>query len=327
MAKIVDWDGHIGRHLKLRDLHVFFRVVQLGSMAKAAAHLRVTQPAVSQVIADLEHALGVKLLDRNPRGVEPTVYGRSLLKGGAAAFDDLKQTIKEIEFLSKSTIGEVRVGCPETVAAILPPVIENLHRRYPGIVLHVSEVVAPTLDLPQIRNRSLDVAIVRIVESPSRHPYGDDLDVEILFNDENVIASDAQSPWARRRTIDLAELADEYWIVPPANSTTGMVFMEAFRARGLMPPKVSLVTFSVALRTNLLASSRHLTVFPRSMMNLYAARMSLKILPVTLPAPAWPTVLVTLKNRMPNPAVKLFIDEVRTEFKNFNAQPRLSSRR
>ncbi len=95
MAKIVDWDSHIGRRLKLRDLHVFFSVVQLGSMAKAAAHFRVTQPAVSQVIADLEYALGVKLLDRSPRGVEPTVYGRSLLKGGAAAFDDLKQTIKE----------------------------------------------------------------------------------------------------------------------------------------------------------------------------------------------------------------------------------------
>jgi DNA-binding transcriptional LysR family regulator len=242
-----------------------------------------------------------------------------LLKGGVAAFDDLKQTIKEIEFLSESAIGEVHVGCPETVAAILPPVIENLYMRYPGIVLHVSEVVAPSLDLPQIRNRSLDVAIVRIVESPSRHPYGDDLNVEILFSDENVIASDAQSPWARRRKIDLAELVDEYWIVPPANTTTGTVFMEAFRARGLMPPKVSLVTFSVALRTNLLASGQHLTVFPRSMMDLYAARMSLKVLPVRLPTPAWPTVLVTLKNRMPNPAVKLFIDEVRTEFKKFNS--------
>src|SRR5258705_6110615 len=98
MSKIVDWDRHIGRRLKLRDLHVFFRVVQLGSMAKAAAHFRVTQPAVSQVIADLEHALGVKLFDRSPRGVEPTVYGRSLLKGGAAAFDDLKQTSRQSNF-------------------------------------------------------------------------------------------------------------------------------------------------------------------------------------------------------------------------------------
>jgi DNA-binding transcriptional LysR family regulator len=290
-------------------------------MAKAAAHLRVTQPAVSQVIADLEHALGVKLLDRNPRGIEPTVYGRSLLRGGTAAFDDLKQTIKEIEFLSESATGEVRIGCPETVAAILPPVIENLYRRYPGIVLHVSEVVAPTLDLPPIRNRVLDVAIVRIVEAPSRHRFADDLDVDVLFNDENVVVADAQSRWARRRKIDLAELVDEHWIVPAAATTSGIVVAEAFRARGISPPKVSLVTFSVALRTNMLASGRHLTVFPRSMVDLYAARMSVKILPVKLPTtPTWPTVLVTLKNRLPNPAVKLFIDQVRTEFKKFNTR-------
>jgi len=316
MAKIADWDRHIGRHLKLRDLHVFFSVVQLGSMAKAAAHFGVTQPAVSQIIADLEHALGVKLLDRSPRGIEPTVYGRSLLKGGAAAFDNLKQTIREIEFLSESTAGEVRIGCPETVAAILPPVIENFSRQYPGVIVHVSDVVAPTLDLPQIRDRTLDLAIVRITGSPSLHPFGDDLDVEVLFNDETLVAADAQSPWARRRKIDLAELVDAHWILPPAATTNSMVVFEAFRACGLAPPRVTLVTFSVALRTNLLVSGRHLTVFPRSMMDLYAARMSLKVLPVKLPAPEWPTVLVTLKNRTVNPAVKLFIDAVRMHFKS-----------
>ncbi|TMI99612.1 MAG: LysR family transcriptional regulator [Alphaproteobacteria bacterium] len=320
MSKIVDWDRHIGRHLKLRDLHIFFRVVQLGSMAKAAAHFRVTQPAVSQVIADLEHALGAKLLDRSPRGVEPTVYGHALLKGGAAAFDELKQTIREIEFLSESPSGEIRIGCPETIAAILPPIIESLSQRYPGIALHVTDVVAPTLDLPQIRDRSLDVALVRITGAPARHRFGDDLDIEVLFNDETLVVADAESPWARRRKIDLAELADEHWVLPPASTTNGMVVMEAFRARGLKPPKVSLVTFSVTLRTNLLTSGRHLTVFPRSMMNLYAARMSLKVLPVKLPAPQWPTVMVTLKNRTLSPAVKLFVDQVRTQFASLDAR-------
>ena len=79
MAKIADWDGHIGRRLRLRDLRVFFIVVECGSMAKAAAQLRVSQPAVSQVIGDLEHAVGITLLDRTSRGVEPTIYGRALL--------------------------------------------------------------------------------------------------------------------------------------------------------------------------------------------------------------------------------------------------------
>ena len=136
MPGLLNSEDQIGRRLKLRDLHVFFAVVQAGSMTKAAAQLRVSPPAVSQIIADLEYAIGVSLLDRSPRGVEPTLYGRALLKGSAAAFDDLKQTIKEIEFLADPTVGEVKIGCPETVAAILPPIIQLLYQHHPGIVVN-----------------------------------------------------------------------------------------------------------------------------------------------------------------------------------------------
>jgi len=96
MSKIIDWDSRIGRRLRLRDLHVFFTVVQTGSLAKAAATLHVSQPAVSQLIIDLEHAVGAKLFDRGSRGVTPTVYGRALLARGKAAFDELRQGIQEI---------------------------------------------------------------------------------------------------------------------------------------------------------------------------------------------------------------------------------------
>src|SRR5262249_25946627 len=81
----IDWERRIGRRLGLRDLHVFITVAQRGSMAKAALELNVTQPAVSKVIADLEYTLGVRLLDRRPQGVEPTAYGRALLKRSSAA--------------------------------------------------------------------------------------------------------------------------------------------------------------------------------------------------------------------------------------------------
>jgi DNA-binding transcriptional LysR family regulator len=94
MPRIVDWDSHIGRRLSLRELYVFFVVVQAGSLAKAAARLGVTQPAVSQLIAALEHVVGAKLFDRSSRGAVPTMYGRALLKRGRAAFDELRQGIR-----------------------------------------------------------------------------------------------------------------------------------------------------------------------------------------------------------------------------------------
>ena len=142
----------------------------------------------------------------------------------------------------------------------------------------------------------------------------------MLGYDETVVVAGLESRLARRRKIDLADLAKEEWILPPANTTNSMVVVEAFRARGLNPPKVSFVTFSVALRTNLLATGRHLTVFPRSMMNLYAARMSLKVLPIRLPAREWPTVIVTLKGRTMRPLVRLFIDEVRATAKSLGLE-------
>ena len=93
MPRKIDADSQIGRRLKLRDLHLFFTVVESRSMAKAATLLGISQPAVSEVIADLEHTLGVRLFDRSTRGVEPTNYGVALLKRGRAAFDELKQGI------------------------------------------------------------------------------------------------------------------------------------------------------------------------------------------------------------------------------------------
>lgn len=100
MLRKIDWDSQIGRRLRLRDLHVFSTVAQRGSMAKAAAQLGVSTPTVSEVIADLEHGLGVRLLDRSPKGVEPTRYGHALLKRTLVVFDELKQCIKDIEHLS-----------------------------------------------------------------------------------------------------------------------------------------------------------------------------------------------------------------------------------
>ena len=76
----MQFSDRIGRRMKLHDLHVLMSVVQAGSMGKAAALLNTTQSAISRSIADLEHAIGARLLDRNPQGVEPTQYGSALLK-------------------------------------------------------------------------------------------------------------------------------------------------------------------------------------------------------------------------------------------------------
>jgi DNA-binding transcriptional LysR family regulator len=110
MGAEMQLSDRIGLRLKLHDLHVLMAVTQAGSMSKAAALLNTTQPAISRSIAELERTVGVRLLDRNAQGVKPTEYGRALLNGGVAVFDDLRQAVKNIEFLADPTAGEVRIG-------------------------------------------------------------------------------------------------------------------------------------------------------------------------------------------------------------------------
>src|SRR5262249_14869282 len=150
----------IGRRLKLHDLHVLMAVVQVGSMSKAAALLNTGQSAVSRSIAELERAVGVPLLERNARGVEPTECGRALLNGGTAVFDDLRQAVKQIESLSDPAAGDVRLGSvPPLAASFVAAVIARVAKRYPRIASHlVTAPVEPLCRLLHERNADFLIA-------------------------------------------------------------------------------------------------------------------------------------------------------------------------
>ncbi len=320
MAKASDWDDRIGRRLRLRDLHILFAVVQHGSMAKAGAHLGMTQSAVSQAVAALEHAVDAHLLDRTPHGVEPTMYGRALLKRGRIAFDELRQGVKEIEFLSDATAGEVRIGCPESLAAgIAPLVVERLYQKYPRVVLHV--VNSDIMEFTDLHQRNVDIVFGRLVEPLAAHVAAD-LDVEIVYYDQIWLAVGQQSPLARRRKLDLADLVDESWVLPPPDAPGASAIMAAFRARSLPAPRTTLATFSVHLRNYLGMSGQFIVAVPASVLQLNADIYSLKRLPIELPMQPWPVAIVTLKNRTLSPAARLFIDCARDVSKSIGVRPR-----
>jgi DNA-binding transcriptional LysR family regulator len=317
----IDWESRIGRRLGVRDLHVFFTVVQRGSMAKAAQQLNVTQPAVSKAIGDLEHTLGVRLLDRRPQGVEPTLYGRALLKRGNVVFDELKQTIRDIEFLADPTAGEVRFGCHESVAAaLLPPIMK---RFYPRVTLRMEHigVVGVALELPSLHQRLIDFAMVRLSKPLADQQLIDELHLEILFNDRLVVVAARQSRWSRRRKIDLAELITEPWVLSGPDTWNYIGLAEACRARGIDMPKIRLETISNAVRLGLLSDGPYIGALPSSSMRPYADRYALTVLPVDLPTQPWPVVIATLKSRTLSPVVERFLACAREVAKSFGDRP------
>jgi len=218
MARITKWERHIGRRLRLRDLFVFFTVVDCGSMAKAGAQLGVSTPSISDIVADLEHTLGIRLLDRTPKGVVPTRYGQALLARSHAAFDELRQGIRDIDFISDPAAGEIRIGCSESLLAFLGEVIERLARQHPRMRFHVQQVHWPTVTFPELHQRQIDLAFARLVTLPVRERLDDELDAEVLFDDPFSAVVAADSKWARRRKLDLADLAAEAWLSTPLDS-------------------------------------------------------------------------------------------------------------
>jgi DNA-binding transcriptional LysR family regulator len=280
-------------------------VLRAGSMGKAAAQLAVSQPAISKAIADLEHTTGVRLLDRTAQGVEPTRYGEALLKWGNAVFDDLRQGVKEIEFLADPTTGEVRVGSTEVMTAgLVPAVINRMSRQFPRLVFNVVQAPTIALQYRDLRERSVDLILGRIVT-----PTADkDLNIEILFDDPLLVVAGIDSKWSKRRSIDAAELIDEPWGLPPYDNFVGSLVAEAFRERGLNLPRHTVTSTSIQLLTALLATGRFLAVLSGSALRLSGKRLGLKALPVDLPLRSGPVGIVTLKNRTLSPVAKLFIE-------------------
>ena len=301
------WTDRIGRRLKLNDLHVLMAVIQSGSMGLAAAQLHTSQSAISRSIADLEHTLGVRLLDRGPKGVEPTKYGRALLDCGVAVFDDLRQGVKNIDFLADPATGEIRIGGNEAIiAGLLPAVFSQLSRRYPRIAIHVDQLATLEQQYAQLRERNVDLILGR-----TSRQIDEDVDVEILFHERTFVVVGLKNPWARRRKINFAELADEPWALPPHDTMVESIFSEAFRANGLKYPSRGVAFGAIHLHMALVANGPFLAMWPGSVLRFGINRRLFKVLPVDLPVPPWPVGVMTLKNRAVSPVVQLFVDHAR----------------
>jgi DNA-binding transcriptional LysR family regulator len=219
------------------------------------------------------------------------------------------------------TTGEVRIGCQPTIAAtIIPPVIVDLSELYPKIDFHITLVTNPTFEFPELRNRSIDLMVTYL---PAETPYNrlsDDVSVEILMDDRLYVVAGAQSRWVRRQKVDLAELIDEPWVLPPPGSWISSFVAEAFWARGLGMPRVKVASYSAGI-AQLLATGKFIGVTGGFGLRVLGKRLGIKALPIDLPVWPFPVATVMLKNRTVSPVVELFIKHVRTFMASVGTEP------
>ena len=319
---IAPWDDRVRRRLKLRDVDVLLAVVQTGSMGKAGAVLRMSQPAVSKAVASLEQTLGVQLLDRSRRGVEPTPYGLALIKRGVAVFDELRQGVQDIAYLTDPTVGEIRAGGTDgMISTLISPVVHQLSTQYPRMSFRVVVGDLRTL-YRELEARRIDVVVSRMNSPPS-----DEYSAEVLYEDTLVAVTGVRNPLARRRKIEIAELLNEPWTNSPSETEFGARAMDAFRALGLPPPRLTVASTSHTLHNELLATGHYVGMVPRFWALLQRPNPSIKVLPVAFPHTKHKVAIITLKNRSLSSATQFFIDRVRAITKAVSEQNRPTTKR
>jgi len=297
----MQWDDRVGRRLRLKDLHTLQTVAEIGSMAKASQRLALSQPAISKAIADMEHVLGVSLLDRSARGVALTEQGRVLVARTRVIFDEVKHGIAEIAQLSDPTQGEVRIGTIEPYAGVLSEIISRMTRRYPRITYHVT-VGDTDMLVRRLRERSIDLMLTRW----NALTQADDLAAEILCPSMLMIVADKSHPMAKRKQLSLPDLMQERWALSPPDTFLGRVVADLFVRRKLPLPRNTVTTTSTFMRLNLMANDRFLSVLPTTLLRQRSNRAWLRALEIDLGDSSGQIAVITIKDRRCSGAVKLF---------------------
>ncbi len=296
------------RRLRLRDLDTLMAVVNAGGMRKAADVLHISQGAVSKAISELESVLGVRLLERSAKGVEPTVHGHALLRRGLVIFDELRQGLNELDWLSDPEAGEVRVGGGDTQqAGILALATQMLLARHGRMRLTFESAQAHELVDTMLPQRTIDLAIIR----PAVLPLPADIVGEALYREQLHVVVGAEHRLARRRKIALSELVDEHWILSRNEQMAGTPVVQAFVDAGLPMPARIIESGALGLRHRLLISGRFVTCMPHTVITFARQHFGVRVLPVALPRWSGATMVLWLRDRVHGPATKACLEAIR----------------
>jgi len=306
------WDDRVGRRLRLKDLHTLEAVAEAGSMAKASRQLALSQPAISKAISDMEHTLGVPLLDRSVRGVGLTEHGRVLVNRTRIIFDEVRQGIMEIERLADPAQGGVQIGTIEPVSPVLSDIVCRLTKRHPRITFGIT-VGDTDMLVRKLRERTLDVVLTRW----NAMTQADDLVAEPLYTSTLVIMADKNHPLANARRLNVPDLMQERWALSPPDSFFGRIVVELFQRKKLPLPRNTVTTTSIFMRLNLMATGQFLSVLPTTILKHRSNQAWLRALKVDLGDSTGPIAAITVKGRHGGGALKLFLDTSRAVCGNF----------
>lgn len=294
--------------LRTRHLEVLLAVAAAGSMQRATQRIRLTQPAISKLIGELESIFSTTLFERSKRGVSLTESGQALVERAQFLINDLEHTKEEIAAIDSGTIGRLRIGAlPVVESSILPQSLLALRKAAPTLRIQIEEGTRASL-LASLRRGELDCVIGRLdVGSQEAGLY-----CETLLRLPVLIITATRHPLAQQKKVTLSDLAAYPWLLPRIGAPIRTVIDSLFVNAGLAAPVPLIESTSIRLNYELVRTSDMIGVMSEAAATTYAAQRRLAILPVEL-GDRLPHVGVMLRQARTSKAMTLFLRVLREQ--------------
>jgi DNA-binding transcriptional LysR family regulator len=293
--------------LKTRQLLLLIALDEQRNIHRAADELHMTQPAASKQLKDLEDMLEVELFERMPRGMQPTIYGETMIRHARMALTSLSLAHEDIVALKAGLSGQVEVGVIMTPSmALLPRAISRIKENAPQLRIGV-HVETSNILLERLRRGVLDFMVGRILEEEP----DPDLVYEELSEEPVCAVARLGHPWLAAKDLRLEDIAGAAWILPPHGSVLRYRCDLMFRRAGLPPPANVVDTSALLLITSLLQQTDNLHIMPVDVAKYYESLNILSILPIELPCKMDAFGIITRRSRLLSPGATVLLGAIR----------------
>ena len=293
--------------MKLHQLAALVTASECGSLRQAAGMMRLSQPALSRSIRDLEIETGVKLLERTALGVKPTVYGAALILRSKIVEAELRHAREDIAHLKAATHGDLRIGAtPVAAFSLLPVVLARFKRSRPQLRVTISDGMGESL-LAGLRQGDFDMIFGRIYERLDRQEFA----VDVLFNDSLVVVARRGHPLTESRRSAKIDWRDFEWILPGDDSPARTAFQRTFEARTGTPPRCTIEANNFVTMLSLLSQTDLLAVAPRQIFHVTWLQQGFVSLDLGFKFPAQPTGVIRRARSPLSSAAQFAIKELR----------------
>lgn len=285
------------RHLRLLDL-----IARTGSLTASADALRISQPAVTKMLQELEQAFACTLVERTTRGGQLTTAGERALERLRMSLGALDAACEALA--TEPEIPLVRMGVLPLVGVhVLPKLFAVLQQQSQLPRLCVYENTVNGL-FELLARGELDCMIGRLEATP-KASMQEQMEIVPLRDEYLAIACAPDHPLARRRGLTLSVLREHAWILPPRGTHTRAVFEQPFLDQGQLPPTPYIESISFHSNLSMVAQSRFLTVAPESAVQHYADMSMVHKIRLRTPFASGRMVFIAHKDALQSPAVAL----------------------